>query len=145
MIFSTILKGLREERNLNQKDVAERLNLSRQSIALYETGKREPNYKTLSMIADFYHVSIDYLFGRVENSKPAAYMIGNNIRLLRGSKSYTEMAKNIGNEMAGSTYTRAIDPTTLQYSGGPPYSSVADTPSLAPGETVTVTFYFLEP
>jgi transcriptional regulator with XRE-family HTH domain len=99
MAFSSILKGLRQEKKLKQIEVANSLNVTRQSIALYESGKREPNFNTLMKIADFYEVSIDYLFERVRSRKPGAYVVGNNIRLLRGKIDYMNLSKIIGDKL----------------------------------------------
>ena len=35
---------------------------------MYEKGAREPDFKTLELIADFFNVSIDYLLGRDKKS-----------------------------------------------------------------------------
>ena len=35
----------------------------------YEAGEREPDASTLVRMADFYHVSIDYLVGRIDWSR----------------------------------------------------------------------------
>jgi len=48
--------------------------------------------------------------------------------------------KNIGNATASQTIARVIDPSTLQ-STGAPYNAIANTPDLAPGASVVVTFY----
>ena len=48
--------------------------------------------------------------------------------------------KNIGTAVAGPTLARVIDPTTPQPTGAP-YNDVANTPTLAPGASITVTFY----
>jgi len=64
------LKSLREEKDLSQLELGERLNISNSTLSLYESGKRQPDYKTLQRIADFYGVSIDYLFGRTNTKKP---------------------------------------------------------------------------
>ncbi len=48
--------------------------------------------------------------------------------------------KNIGGAPAGASTARVVDPSTPQ-PGGAPYASVAATPSLNPGQVVTVTFY----
>lgn len=58
------IKKLRIEKDLLQKVLAQQLNLSQQTISLYEAGKREPDYETLEKIADFFNVSTDYLLGR---------------------------------------------------------------------------------
>lgn len=48
--------------------------------------------------------------------------------------------KNIGNAPAPDSLARVIDPSTLQSPGGAPYNAVANTPSLAPGASISVTF-----
>ena len=35
---------------------------------MYETGKREPDYETLELIADFFNVDTDYLLGRTQKT-----------------------------------------------------------------------------
>ena len=55
---------LRKERNVLQQTVAEAVGVSRQAYGLYETGKREPDLETLSKIADYFGVTVDYLLGR---------------------------------------------------------------------------------
>lgn len=61
------LKELREAKHLSQVRLAMDLNLNQNSISRYETGEREAGYDTLIMIADYFHVSIDYLLGRTDN------------------------------------------------------------------------------
>lgn len=60
------IKDLRREKDLLQKDLANELKLSQQTISLYESGKREPDYKTLDTIAKFFDVTIDYILGRTD-------------------------------------------------------------------------------
>lgn len=38
---------------------------------MYETDKSEPDFNILQKIADYFHVSTDYLLGREEKSSPA--------------------------------------------------------------------------
>ena len=59
--FAARLKKLRNTRNVTQQDLADYLNVTRPTIAGYETKGKEPNYNTLSMIASYFDVSIDYL------------------------------------------------------------------------------------
>lgn len=58
------LKKLRTDENLTQKQLAEKLNISRVNYTRYETNKARPDYETLITIADFYNISLDELFGR---------------------------------------------------------------------------------
>ncbi len=62
----TRLVTLRKERKLTQAELAKALNVTQAAIGNWELGKREPDNKTLSDIADFFHVSIDYLVGRTD-------------------------------------------------------------------------------
>lgn len=41
--------------------------MNQNSISRYETGEREADYATLIAIADYFHVSVDYLLGRTDN------------------------------------------------------------------------------
>lgn len=63
------LKLLRKQKHMSQLSLAMKLNTTQMSISRYETGKREPNLKTLILIADFFDVSIDYLLERTDNPK----------------------------------------------------------------------------
>lgn len=56
------LKGLREELNLSQREVARRINLDNSYIAKIEKGKM-PSLETLKKICNFYGISIQSLFG----------------------------------------------------------------------------------
>ena len=58
------LKQLRIEAGLTQSDMCSMLNVAQNTYSQWETSKREPDYKTLSRIADYFHVSVDYLLGR---------------------------------------------------------------------------------
>lgn len=52
--------------NLRQEDIAEFLGVARSTYAMYEQGNREMDYAMLIKLADFYKVSLDYLFGRTD-------------------------------------------------------------------------------
>lgn len=58
------LKLLRSATGISQKALAEAIGVSQQSINKYENHNIEPDIATLSRIADYFHVSIDYLVGR---------------------------------------------------------------------------------
>ena len=65
MIFR--LKELREPKHLSHLKLAMDLHLSQNSISRYENLEREAGYETLILIADYFHVSLDYLLGRTDN------------------------------------------------------------------------------
>ncbi len=60
-VFGVKLRMLREHQEFSQKEAAERLKILPDTYSRYERGIREPDYKTLKHIANFFHVSIDYL------------------------------------------------------------------------------------
>lgn len=61
MNFAGNLKYLRETRNITQEQLAEYLQVSRPTIAGYETKSRQPDFERLEKISQFFNVSIDYL------------------------------------------------------------------------------------
>ena len=63
-VFGSRLKALREGKGLIQSDVAAVLAITKSAYGYYEQGKREPDFDTLSTLADFFDVSIDFLLGR---------------------------------------------------------------------------------
>ncbi|WP_047758091.1 helix-turn-helix domain-containing protein [Geobacillus sp. ZGt-1] len=66
------LQELRSKLNMRQEDVAKKIGVGRTTYAMYEQGKREPDYETLLKLADLFEVSTDYLLtGKtVESKKP---------------------------------------------------------------------------
>lgn len=63
------LKELREQRNITQVRLAMELGINQNALSRYETGAREADYRTLILLADYFHVSIDYLLERTDNPK----------------------------------------------------------------------------
>lgn len=64
MKYGEILKKLRTEKGLSQKELTDRLTINRSTYARYETSSTQPDFETLSKLADFYDVTVDYLLGR---------------------------------------------------------------------------------
>jgi transcriptional regulator with XRE-family HTH domain len=64
--FGERFKQLREERGLNQPEIAKKLGVIKQTISNYENNNREPEFSDLVKIADFFQISIDYLLGRTD-------------------------------------------------------------------------------
>lgn len=55
------IKRFREEKNISQSEIAEKLSVTRQAVSNWETGKTEPDIDTLHKIADILGVSIEEL------------------------------------------------------------------------------------
>ncbi len=67
-MFSTRLKHLRQSRELTQVQLGEKLGVKKQSISNWENDNIMPSVEMLVKVADFFHVSTDYLLGREEAS-----------------------------------------------------------------------------
>ncbi len=61
MEFKNRLKELRKQSPYTQKEISEKLGISVTAYQYYETGKNEPNIEKLKILADMFHVSLDYL------------------------------------------------------------------------------------
>lgn len=71
--FKTVFHHLRTEYGFNQEQIAQKLNVSKSSIAMWETGNRKPTPEKYEEIADFFNVDMDYLFGRSTIKRKISY------------------------------------------------------------------------
>lgn len=60
------LKKLRAEHRVTQKQLADVISVSQQSINKYENHNIEPDIDTLIKIADYFNTSVDYLIGHTD-------------------------------------------------------------------------------
>lgn len=65
------LKVLRAERNWSQADLAERLDVSRQSVNAIETGKYDPSLPLAFKIAKLFALPIEQIFSDDELAQAA--------------------------------------------------------------------------
>lgn len=61
--FCCVIKQLRYGIGASQSDLAEELGISQQTYSGYETGRHVPDLRFLIKLAQFYDVSLNYLFG----------------------------------------------------------------------------------
>nr|WP_319487367.1 helix-turn-helix transcriptional regulator [uncultured Caproiciproducens sp.] len=110
------LKELRTEHKLTQNEIATLLNISREAYCMYENEKRQLNYEALCFLADFYHVSLDYLFDRSDDPGHSEPMSKDEMMLLsyyrdldeRGRESILDMAKmEYKREMRGKKFSES--------------------------------------
>lgn len=100
------LKQLRLERGLLQSDIAKVIKKSERIVGFYETGERDMNTETLSTLADFFNVSIDYLLGKndirnIEDEFKFAYhkeIEGLTEEEIKEALEFYKMVKNRKNE-----------------------------------------------
>ena len=60
------LRELRKARRLTQLSLQMQTGIEQALLSKYETGERVPPTETLVRLADFYHVSIDYILYRTD-------------------------------------------------------------------------------
>lgn len=60
------IRLLREERNISQKQLADVVGISQQSINKYENHNVQPDIETLKRLAVYFDTSIDFLVGHTE-------------------------------------------------------------------------------
>ena len=63
MEMREILKNLRENHNLTQAQMAERVMVTRQAVSRWETGETQPNTDTLKLLSQQFNISINTLLG----------------------------------------------------------------------------------
>ena len=64
------IRELREDHDLTQVYLAKLLNVNQRTYSRYETGEHEISLASLTKIADFYNVSIDFLLDRTDIKEP---------------------------------------------------------------------------
>lgn len=67
------LRTLREVMQISQAKMAELVRMKQSSINRYEGGETSPSYEVLLKYADYFDVSIDYIFGRTDNPQGKLY------------------------------------------------------------------------
>jgi len=70
-MFAQRLKELRKEKNMTQVQLAEALGVSKGTVAMWEIGKREPNYEPLNALSGVFDRGIDYILGYSEDASSA--------------------------------------------------------------------------
>ena len=82
--FGEILKSLRQSAGLTQKELADKLHMCKTMISYYENSRRYPSADILKLIAEAFHVSVDYLLGREKKEQMIDFdgLYENDIELL---------------------------------------------------------------
>ncbi len=72
-IIGERMRTLRESVKLSQMKLSREFGISQPSLARYEMGDSSVPLKLLLQYADYFDVSMDYIFGRTDNPKGAMY------------------------------------------------------------------------
>ena len=84
------MRKLRESVNLSQSRMAKTFQVGQSSIFRDERGESSPSCELLMKYADYFDVSLDYIFGRTDDPHGASYEAKPKIE-----QSYPEMDKFI--------------------------------------------------
>lgn len=112
--FADMLGYLRKRSGLSQKDLAEKIGVSRSAIGMYETGEREPDFETLEAIADIFNVNMDTLLGKsdittetgaekaptIQTDNGPTYLEGTYLRLAQGAQELGLDDEDVDNILA---------------------------------------------
>lgn len=66
-MFDKRLKEVRKKRGFTQVTLAEELEVSKGTVAMWETGKRKPDFEMLCRLSEMLDVKIDYLLGQTDD------------------------------------------------------------------------------
>lgn len=92
--FGSRLRKLRRDANITQKQIAQYLNITQAAVGKYEKHDNSyPSVEILIKLADYFHVSIDYL--------------------LRGTQSYASAENNVNGVLTNSTVLQANRGSTV--------------------------------
>ena len=67
------LRSLRESVKLSQVKMAEIVGVKQSSLNRYELNQASPTFETITRYADYFDVSMDYIFGRTDNPQGKLY------------------------------------------------------------------------
>ena len=113
------LRTIRERRYLTQIGLQIRTGINQSAISQYENGLCLPTIQNLSILANYFHVSTDYLLDRtdVEEPYPCGDGHGGNLRRIREKRHLTQIGvqMRVGiNQSAISQYETGGELPTIQ-------------------------------
>ena len=103
MLIGEKIRELRAEKDMLQRELAEKIHIAPNTLSQFESGKANPSYEVLISIADFFEVSTDWLLDRADDfgnvtvtshsSSPA--LPADEQRLLTGYRQLTNPLKKM--------------------------------------------------
>ncbi|MBQ7065286.1 MAG: helix-turn-helix transcriptional regulator [Lachnospiraceae bacterium] len=97
MEFSSKLYELRKTKGLSQEELANKLNVSRQTVSKWELGDSTPDMEKLTAISDLFEISLDELvLGKVSTSGDTSSKTEDILNVLEEKVLTTENKKKAG-------------------------------------------------
>lgn len=81
------IRDLREDKDKTQQEIADYLEKGLTTYRRWETGEREIPVHIIIQLAKYYNVSLDYLVGLTNNSKPN-WTVKNNVNIYGGKNKF---------------------------------------------------------
>jgi transcriptional regulator with XRE-family HTH domain len=101
-IIGERLRGLRKGLKLSQSQLAEILKTTQSSVNRYETNNSTPTPETFTQYADYFDVSLDYIFGRTDKPQGVNYEYRPKIeKNSEEMRRFVEMCFDPGSPMNG--------------------------------------------
>ena len=91
MVFSERLRNLLDYSDISIKELALQLGLSPSALGNYIRGYREPDFEILLRIANYFHVTTDYLLG----NDPDLSTMEDEQKLLNMWKRFTDTQRKL--------------------------------------------------
>lgn len=70
MTFGEQLEKLRKAQHMTQEEMGEKFGICASTLSNYERGVHQPDLEFIDKVADYFHVSIDYMFGKTSFYAP---------------------------------------------------------------------------
>lgn len=87
------LKALRESMGISQAKIALLLDSKQPNINRFEHNQSEPPLALLCRYADFFDVSLDYIFGRTDQPQGEALRV--QARIFTGTRGHAPLHRNV--------------------------------------------------
>jgi Predicted transcriptional regulators len=100
-IVAERIKTLRESLRLSQKDLAKKLGISQSGVNRYENNQSEASYGTLLLYADYFDVSLDYIYGRTDQPQGKLYDFKPTVEDNEDMRLFIEMCFDPKSPMSG--------------------------------------------
>ncbi|MCL1794508.1 MAG: helix-turn-helix domain-containing protein [Oscillospiraceae bacterium] len=95
------LTSLRKSIRLSQKDFAGKVGITQSAVNRYENNQSEASYKTLLLYADYFDVSLDYIYGRTDKPQGKLYDFKPKFEDDEDMRQFIEMCFDPSTPMSG--------------------------------------------
>lgn len=93
MAYYQRLKDLREDMDLEQKDIARILGVSINQYGRYERGENDIRFEYIIKLSEYYNVSIDYIAGNTNFKNGKDSLSSNEVKVLEVYHNLSDMEK----------------------------------------------------